>query len=86
MFTTYIENCEDEIKVDIGYDYQPEEPMTWNYPGCPEAVEIYEVTLHGTDNEIFIIDADLMNSLEEKILEHIADEMAYQKYGYLLED
>lgn len=34
---------------DFVYDYQPEERQTYDYPGCPEEFEIYNITLNGID-------------------------------------
>ena len=34
---------------DFKYYYQPEERQTYDYQGCPEYFEIYDITLNGID-------------------------------------
>ena len=38
-----------EFDFEIEYNYSPEEPQTWDYPGCSEEWEIYNPTLNGVD-------------------------------------
>ena len=28
--------------LEVEFDYTPAEPMTWDYPGCKELVDVYE--------------------------------------------
>ena len=34
-------------EVSVLFDYQPEEPQTWDDPGCPEDVSITDIHIHG---------------------------------------
>ena len=82
-YETYIENCEDEIKIRVEFDYQPFEEMTRHYPGCSESVDVcytelitethYDDKVHESYSEICILPSVLAD-LETEILEHIKDE------------
>ena len=38
------------IEFNVGFDYQPYEPKTRDYPGCDPNIEnVYEITHNGTD-------------------------------------
>ena len=59
-----------EIPLELGIDYQPEEKMTLEYPGCPESIEISSISLFGFDvppeHEISkLVDADYDNIFEK---------------------
>ena len=37
----------EEVEAIVEYDYQPKERQTYNYPGCPEFIDVYGVTING---------------------------------------
>jgi hypothetical protein len=37
------------FEFEFDYNYQPEEKQTYDYPGCDESFEIFNVTLNGID-------------------------------------
>jgi hypothetical protein len=86
MYKTHIENVGEEIEIEVDYDYQPYEDMTRHYPGCNEDAEITSIIMTDTGAEIDIIDDDLLEELRVSILEHVAEESEYNKYGYLLDE
>jgi signal recognition particle subunit SEC65 len=59
---------DEEIKIEVEYDYQPFESMTWDYPGCPEQATIYSVIIAETGQEICLL-PDVEKEISEKILE-----------------
>lgn len=66
----YFQNGFDDVTLDVEFDYQPYEAMTRDYPGCPEAVDIYSVILEDTGSEVCLLpDAEV--EVEEKILDNI---------------
>lgn len=67
MVTKHIEQGEDELEVDIFFDFQPEERTTYDYPGCDAAVDICEVILVESGAEICFL-KDIESSMEEEIL------------------
>jgi len=95
----WIENGEQEIGVEVFFDYSPREPMTRNYPGCDEELSIYEVRLTNiTDNngrtielrndEICLL-PDFQKLLEEEILDDRDEDINaawsdYADYAYEL--
>lgn len=84
MYITHIENVDEEIEIEIHYDYQPYENMTRHCPGCSESVEINEVRIvNGPEICLMKHEESL---IEESILEHIAEESDYNKYGYMLDE
>ena len=79
----------EEIEVEVSFDYQPAEAMTWDYPGCNESVEIYEVKRVDNGAELFIIDNDLEIEFCEKILDELhteADEREIDRYEWRMYD
>ncbi len=73
LVTKHIEQGEDEIEVEISFDFQPDEPMTRHYPGCSASLDIYEVKLVETGAEICFL-KDFESSMEEELLcEHYED-------------
>ena len=84
MYNTHIENVDTEFEIEVDYDYQPYEQMTRQYPGCSESVEINEVRIVN-GSEICLMKNE-EGLIEEQILEHIAEESDYNKYGYLLDE
>ena len=84
-YKTHIENVEDEIEIEIFFDYQPYESMTRHYPGCSESVDICEVLIADTNIELCLL-KDVEGLMEEEILEYREEELnAYDGYGYLNE-
>ena len=84
MFTTHIENGEEEIAIDVEFDYEPFEPMERHYPGSAEAAHITEVTLAGTDIEICLL-PNTTEEVETALLDWIHDEQDYAEYGYMMD-
>ncbi len=84
MYNTHIENVDNEFEIEVDYDYQPYEQMTQHYPGCSESVEINEVRIVN-GSEICLMKNE-EGLIEEQILEHIAEESDYNKYGYMLDE
>ena len=89
MFTTHIENVDEEFEIEVSYDYQPYEDMTRHYPGCSESVDIYDVRIVPTNemtdfekknNEICLLPS-IEDDIEMQILDHIQEESEYIKYG-----
>lgn len=48
-----------EIDVTVYFDYQPEEPMERDYPGCPSEVALNAVYVNGLE------DADILETLND---------------------
>ena len=84
-YKTHIENVENEIEIEIFFDYQPYERMTKHYPGCSESVDICEVLIANTNIEICLL-KEIADLMEEEILEDRTEENSYNEYGYLLDD
>ena len=84
MYNTYIENVDEEFEIEVSYDYQPYEQMTRHYPGCSESVDINEVRI--VDGPEICLMKNEESLIEEEILENIAEESNYNKYGYMLDE
>ena len=84
MFETTIENYDEEIEIEVFFDYDPYEPMTRHYPGCDEQVSIYEVKLTESGEEICLL-PETLSEVESQILDWIHEEREYAKYGYMLD-
>lgn len=69
----YLENGDEELEINVDYDYQPEEPEESSvarhhyYPGCDADVTVNEVTYNGC--ELCLL-ADAESELEESLLEY----------------
>lgn len=63
MYTTWIENGDEEIAIDVDYDYHPAEPRTFNYPGCEAEVFVDDEACLADDPKVLI--CLLMNTKEE---------------------
>lgn len=37
------------VEIEVDYDYSPEEPQTYDYPGYPETVDVWAARVEGTD-------------------------------------
>lgn len=76
MYKHYIDTYEgDEIALEVYYDFQPEEKMTWDYPGCPADAEVCEVLIAGTSIEVC-----LMPEEEETVVENILCNHYYRNH------
>ncbi len=62
------------LEIDVEYDYQPEEPSTYWYPGCPEAVEITDIKLGGRSLPAWV-QGEILKQLEEDIVSDISVEL-----------
>lgn len=71
-----IEAGEDEIEVEIFFDFQPYEPMTRHYPGSSPSCDIYEVQVVETGAEICLL-KDVESSMAEEILDDYEDSKGY---------
>jgi hypothetical protein len=63
----HIEQGEDEIEIEVFFDFQPYEAVTHDYPGCDASCDIYEVVIVNTDAEICLL-KDIESTIEEEIL------------------
>ena len=72
LYVTQIENVDEEIKIEVEYDYQPMEHMTRHYPGCDEDVELCCVTVIDTGAEIRLL-AGAEGAMVEEILQDVHD-------------
>lgn len=84
----HIENVDEEIEIEICFDYQPEEKQTWDYPGCSAGVEINEVTRVDNGAELCLLPRE-QESIEEQLViqseENREAHNQYKRYGYLLD-
>lgn len=69
-YETTIENVEDELEIEVDFDFEPAERMTHDYPGCDAQVTINEVTVAGKE-------ICLTKDEEERIVEEIMDYIEY---------
>jgi len=53
-------------ELEIDFDYQPPEPKTWNYPGCPE--ELIINSINGIDPELF--KPPVIEQIKDRIFEN----------------
>jgi len=75
-YTHYIETeLGEEIELTVYFDFQPEEKMTWDYPGCPADAEVTEVLIAGTSIEVC-----LMPDEEASVVESILDSSYHRDY------
>jgi len=87
--TLHIENVDEEIEIEVEFDYEPDEAMTRDYPGATASADIYEV--RRTDNGVEIC---LLPNEKERIEEILVEQgreneeerRQYKRYGYMLED
>jgi len=80
-FNTWIvldEKTEDEVKVQVEYDYSQAEPMVRyypdgsGYPGSPAMIEVVSVTLHsGRELDWAKLSESTRESIEEKCWEDV---------------
>jgi hypothetical protein len=66
--------------LDVDYDYQPREPMTWTYSGCAESIEITRIWFCPRESTSAMVDltpllneemfsVEALAAMEERILE-----------------
>lgn len=87
--TFYIENYEEEIEIEVSFDFQPYEPMTRHYPGCDASCDIYEVVRADNGTELCLLPKEQERFEEElcdRAEENRREAISYRKYGYMLED
>lgn len=80
QFTTLIHGKGPEVEVE--YDATPEEPRTWDHPGCDAEVEILSVRDSSNVNILEQLgDADISNLEDEAFahLDHIHDEATLER-------
>jgi len=65
-YETTIENVEDELEIEVDFDFEPAERMTHDYPGSVAQVTINEVTAGGKE-------ICLTKDEEERLIEEIFD-------------
>lgn len=86
--TLHIENVDEEIEIEVYFDFQPEERMTRHYPGCDPSVEICEVIRADNGVELCLLPDEqerIEEILVEKAEENRQEQIAYRKYGYMLD-
>ena len=57
------------IDLVVEFDHQPLEPETLTYPGCPESVEITNVSVNGIDFAVEWLSNYFIELMEEQVLE-----------------
>ena len=82
----HIENCMDEIEIEVEFDYDPAEP---DVGIMSDNASIYEVRRVDNDAELCLLPdtkAELEEELCERAEENRQEAIAYRKYGYMLRD
>lgn len=74
-----IEAGEDEIDVEVAFDFNPHEPRTWDYPGCGASLDIYEVIVCDTGAEVCLM-KDEEERIRVELLEAYDEERTHDKY------
>jgi len=85
----YIENVDEEIEIEVSFDFNPPEKMTRHYPGSDASCEICEVVRTDNGAELFLLPEEqerLEEVLLEKTLEKLEEQAEYKKYGYMWRD
>lgn len=86
MQTFTIENCEEEIEIEVHFDYDRAEPLVGI---MSDSASIYEVRRADNDAEICLL-PNVQRELEDEICElaeeYRQEQIAYRKYGYMLEE
>ena len=54
---------------DFKYYYQPAERQTYDYPGCAEEFEIYDITLNGIDASELL--ENMIEDFEEECIKNL---------------
>ena len=84
MDAIYLENGDEEIEIDVDFDYEPHEAMTRHYPGNSESVAINYVCITETKAELCLI-GTAEDEIAEKVLDLIHEEQEYAAYGYMMD-
>jgi len=63
------------IEFEVEFDYQPEERMTLEYPGCPQEATLNEITHKGED--FYSLLEGHHSKIESAILEQMTDPRDY---------
>lgn len=85
----HIENGQDEIHIEVEFDYEPDEAMTRDYPGATADASIYEVTNLDNGSEICLLPKEqerIEEILVERGRENAEEHNQYKRYGYMLDD
>lgn len=64
----YIKVKKNNVELEVEFDFQPYEPSTSEYPGCPEEIVITSVVLDGTDITDFIWEFMDIEEIEKLVL------------------
>lgn len=72
-----ITNGDEEIPCVIEYEYEPEEPAGYGYPGADESLTIYDV-LPSSGRSLSLL-PDYQKLLEEEILEKIHFDIEFER-------
>jgi len=65
-YETTIENVEDELEIEVDFDFEPAEKMTYYTPACDAQITINEVTVAGKE-------ICLTKDEEERMVKEIMD-------------
>ena len=87
--TLHIENVDEEIEIEVEFDYEPDEEKSWDYPGATASAYICEVTNLENGSEICLLPKEqerIEEWLVEKVRENEEERRQYKRYGYMLED
>jgi len=83
------ENGEEDLEINVEFDYEPFEPMTRHYPGNIEGVEVYHlITIANTDIKLCLLPEGediLADAILERVKEEKAESEMYSKYGYMMD-
>jgi hypothetical protein len=70
-YTHYLETYTgEEVELTVYFDFQPEERMTWDYPGCPAQAEVTEVLVEATGAEVCLLQEEAELVEEAALNEH----------------
>jgi hypothetical protein len=61
------------LSLDIEFDYQPEEPMELEYPGCDEEFTIEKIMIGEQNLYELFQNNDLIEELEELMIKQLKD-------------
>jgi len=85
----HIENVDEEIEVEVEFDYEPDEAQTWDYPGATASTVICEVINLQNGSEICLLPKE-QERIEEWLVENEREKeeehRQYKRYGYMLKD
>ena len=58
-----------EVEVEIDFDPQKAERMTWHYPGCPAHIEINEIKLPTADEVVKQYEQEIHDACWDEVIE-----------------